>query len=71
VAKSQIQEITKGSYWEVPQEMYAPIRQQGVLLSRSQNEAAALEFIDFMKSSTAKEILTKQFGYGTESPVEN
>ena len=66
VAKSQIQGQTKGSYWEVPQEYYAPIRQQGVLLLRAQDKYAALEFIDFMKSESAKAILTKKFGYGME-----
>jgi len=71
IAKSQIQGHAKGSYWEVPQQMYAPIRQQGVLLLRSQHEHTALEFIDFMKSDSGKKILIEQFGYGIESPGEN
>ncbi|WP_455212477.1 molybdate ABC transporter substrate-binding protein [Kaarinaea lacus] len=70
VAKSQIQGKAKGSYWEVPQEMYAPIRQQGVLLLRSQRRQAALEYVDFLKSDSAIEILSKQFGYGIESSGE-
>lgn len=73
IAKSQIQGDadnkvnTKGSYWEVPEDLYEPIRQQAVLLLRSQHKAAASEFVDFIKSDKVKEILTKQFGYGIES----
>jgi molybdate transport system substrate-binding protein len=57
----------KGSYWEVPEDLYAPIRQQAVLLLRSQHKTAANEFIDFLKSDRAKNILIKQFGYGIET----
>jgi molybdate transport system substrate-binding protein len=73
IAKSQIQGDadnkvnTKGSYWEVPEDLYEPIRQQAVLLLRSQHKAAASEFVDFIKSDRVIEILTKQFGYGIES----
>lgn len=70
VAKSQIQNDAKhpeGSYWEVPEELYAPISQQAVLLLRSQHKTAANEFIEFIKSDKVKDILTKQFGYGIES----
>ena len=57
----------KGSYWEVPEELYSPISQQAVLLLRSQYKTTASEFIEFRKSDKVKEILTKQFGYGIES----
>lgn len=67
IAKSQIQGEAKGSFWDVPQEYYSPIKQQAVLLLRSQHKAAAIEFVDFMKSDSALEILIKQFGYGIET----
>jgi molybdate transport system substrate-binding protein len=78
LARSQIQNDgnpvhngIKGSYREVPQEFYAPIRQQAVLLLRAQHKSAAKEFIDFLKSGHVKEILTRQFGYGVESSGKN
>ncbi|WP_455218511.1 molybdate ABC transporter substrate-binding protein [Kaarinaea lacus] len=70
VARSQIHneiKSTNGSYWEVPEALYASIRQQAVLLLRAQNKTAAAEFIEFIRSKKVKEILVKQFGYGVES----
>lgn len=65
VAYSQVkrpgQEVA-GSHWLVPQDLYAPIKQQAVLLNDS---AAAASFIKFMRSESAVEILT---GYGYEAP---
>jgi molybdate transport system substrate-binding protein len=81
IAKSQIQGEanskvntkvnTTGSYWEAPEDLYAPIRQQAVWLLRSQHKTAASEFVDFIKSDSVKEILTKQFGYGIETSAGN
>jgi len=69
IAKSQIQgeASDKGSSWEVPEELYTPIKQQAVWLLRAKQNMAVSEFIQFMKSSTARDILTQQFGYGVES----
>jgi molybdate transport system substrate-binding protein len=65
VAYSQVkrpgQEVI-GSYWLVPQELYAPIKQQAVLLK---DDAAASSFLEFLRSESAAEILT---GYGYEAP---
>jgi molybdate transport system substrate-binding protein len=69
VAKSQILSNinpSKGSFWEVPVELYEPIRQQAVMLSRTTHKALANEFIKFLKSDRVKAILTTQFGYGAE-----
>lgn len=49
-------------YWMVPAHFYAPIVQQGVVLSRSSNPALADEFIDFMKSPTGRNVITNN-GY--------
>ncbi|WP_455222821.1 molybdate ABC transporter substrate-binding protein [Kaarinaea lacus] len=69
IAKSQIQgeSANKDSYWEVPAQLYTPIKQQAVWLLRAKQNMVANEFIHFMKSSIAKDILTNQFGYGVES----
>lgn len=50
----------EGSWWEVPQELYAPIEQQAVLLTE---DAAARAFIEFVRSEAAREII-RAHGYG-------
>jgi molybdate transport system substrate-binding protein len=49
-------------FWMVPVHLYAPIEQQGVLLSRSTNPALAEEFIDFMKSVIGRDVISRN-GY--------
>jgi molybdate transport system substrate-binding protein len=49
-------------YWTVPDHLYDPIEQQGVLLTRSTHPNLANEFIDFMKSATGRKIISKN-GY--------
>ncbi len=51
-----------GSYWMVPQEMYTPIRQQAVLLTKN---AAAHAFLSFVRSDAALAIIQS---YGYETP---
>jgi molybdate transport system substrate-binding protein len=51
----------EGSYWEVPQSLYTPIRQQAVLLSDKQ---AGREFMAYLQSKEAMHIIL-QHGYGT------
>ena len=68
VAQSQVidPKIHKtGSYWEVPQNFYSPLRQQAVLLKKGQYNEAAQAFLDFIKTQKARNII-KQFGYGVE-----
>jgi len=52
-----------GSRWDVPQNLYRPIRQDAVLLSRASDNAAARAFLEFLRSSKAREII-ERFGYG-------
>lgn len=54
----------KGSRWDVPQELYAPIRQDAVLLNHGAGNPAAQAFLDFLKTPEAAEVITA-FGYGT------
>jgi molybdate transport system substrate-binding protein len=55
---------TAGSQWHVPREMYAPIRQDAVLLANGAQNAAARAFLDFLRGPDAAAILDR-FGYGT------
>ena len=56
---------TKGSRWDVPQEMFTPIRQDAVLLTQGEGNAAATAFLDFLKGDKAKAII-ESYGYATE-----
>lgn len=48
-----------GSYWEIPQELYAPINQQAVML---QDSRAAREFLAFIQDDVATAIM-REYGY--------
>lgn len=66
VAMSQViaNGVEKGSAWVVPQSLYEPIRQDALLLTNSLQNDAAFEFMDYVKSRPAREIITS-FGYTT------
>lgn len=63
VALSQLAGRSDGSRWEVPQDLYAPIRQDAVLLRHGADNPAATAFIEFLKSPEARAIIEK-YGYG-------
>lgn len=72
VAYSQIKRAEhsiEGSFWEVPETFYTPIKQQAVLLK--DNEPTR-EFYTFVKSSEARTII-RSFGYsiGSEKSPES
>lgn len=54
-----------GSAWEVPQELYSPIRQDAVLLDHGAGNAAARAFLDFLRTPRAADII-RAYGYGVE-----
>jgi molybdate transport system substrate-binding protein len=62
VALSQLTRNDKGSRWMVPQGLYAPIRQNAVLLKKGANNPAAIAFMSFLKGPEAIAIIT-QYGY--------
>ena len=64
VALSQVLDRS-GSRWDVPRDLYAPIRQQAVLLQRGKNNAAAKAFLDFLRSEAGKAII-RDAGYDVE-----
>jgi molybdate transport system substrate-binding protein len=52
-----------GSMWLVPQELYAPILQDAVLLKPGEGHEAALAFLRFLRSDPARAII-RAYGYG-------
>jgi molybdate transport system substrate-binding protein len=65
VALSQLNGVTSGTRWLVPQELYAPIRQDAVLLKKGENNEASKAFLEFLKGPEARAIIEK-FGYALD-----
>jgi molybdate transport system substrate-binding protein len=65
VALSQLHGVTDGTRWEVPQNLYSPIRQDAVLLKRGADSEASKAFLDFLKGPEARAII-EQFGYALD-----
>ena len=61
ISASQNQKST-GSTWEIPNLLYQPIKQDVVLIRKSENQKGALQFLEFVKSDAAKEVIM-QYGY--------
>ncbi|MBK1691012.1 molybdate ABC transporter substrate-binding protein [Ectothiorhodospira mobilis] len=60
VALSQVRRpdgSVPGSHWIPPEELYAPIQQQRVLLQRAADFAPAREFLEWMTSDTARGVI--------------
>lgn len=55
----------KGSHWNVPQDLFAPIRQDAILLNPGRDNEAAIAFLAFLKTAQARAVIGK-YGYGTE-----
>lgn len=62
LALSQVIGQPEGSYIVINEDIYEPIVQDLVLLNRGQDNPAALEFLDFVKSEKVKDII-KSLGY--------
>lgn len=65
VAWSQIQRpgaTIQGSYWRVPQNLHAPIRQDAVLLVKGKDNSAALQLLKFLRGEQAAAIMAA-YGY--------
>jgi len=52
-----------GSYWVVPANLYAPIRQDAVLLKAGENNTAAAALLDYLKGEASKATI-RAWGYG-------
>lgn len=65
VALSQVYkdgQISSGSAWIVPDEMYAPIRQDALILKKGSDNPAATALVEYLKGPKAAEII-RSFGY--------
>lgn len=65
IAWSQVMkdgQLTSGSVWVVPTELYQPIRQDAVLLNTGADNEAAKAFLTFLKSEAALAIMDS-YGY--------
>jgi molybdate transport system substrate-binding protein len=65
LAMSQLTGNIGGSRWIVPQELYAPIRQDAVLLRKGADSEAAKAFMEFLKGPQARAIIEK-YGYALD-----
>ncbi len=52
-----------GSRWDVPQDLYDPLKMDAVLLSRSERNPAALALLDYLKGGESQAIM-ERYGYG-------
>ena len=65
VALSQVYkdgQITGGSAWIVPEDMYEPIRQDAVILNKGKDNPAAAALVDYLKGPKAAAVI-KSYGY--------
>jgi len=51
-----------GSMWLVPDNLYAPIRQDAVVLAASKASHAATQFVDYLASDKARAVI-QAYGY--------
>jgi molybdate transport system substrate-binding protein len=56
---------TAGSRWDVPQDLFTPLRQDALLLRPGADSAAARAFLAFLKSDEARTVI-ERYGYGLE-----
>ncbi|TBU96893.1 molybdate ABC transporter substrate-binding protein [Stutzerimonas kirkiae] len=65
VALSQVSKdgkLTSGSAWQVPDELYQPIRQDAVILAKGKDNPAAQALVDYLKGEQAAAVI-KAYGY--------
>jgi molybdate transport system substrate-binding protein len=55
----------KGSRWDVPQDLFTPIRQDAVLLNAGNKNDAAIAFLKFLETPEARAVI-ERYGYGIE-----
>lgn len=51
-----------GKFWEIPSEAHPPLEQGAVILKSSNNHAAAITFLDFLKGTEGQEIM-RRYGF--------
>ncbi|OZG69804.1 molybdate ABC transporter substrate-binding protein [Hahella sp. CCB-MM4] len=71
VALSQIYangQLAQGSAWIVPKELYAPIRQDAVVLKKGEKNQAVIDLFAYLKTKRARSVI-ESFGYQNEGPA--
>lgn len=69
IAMSQVTvngKITSGSAWIIPSSLYQAIQQDAVLLKKGKTNPVAQQFLDYLKSPSAVQII-RSFGYEVDS----
>ncbi|MGF1639407.1 MAG: molybdate ABC transporter substrate-binding protein [Rhodospirillales bacterium] len=54
-----------GSRWDVPQDLFEPIRQDAVVLNPGKDNPAVAAFLDFLKTNEARAVI-ERYGYANE-----
>jgi molybdate transport system substrate-binding protein len=65
VALSQVVNVTGGSRWVVPAQLYSPINQDAIITRAGAPKPPAVDFIAFLKGSEANQVKEK-YGYVAE-----
>ncbi|MCC6797881.1 MAG: molybdate ABC transporter substrate-binding protein [Candidatus Hydrogenedentes bacterium] len=65
VAYSQVKKFDAGTFWLVPTDSHAPIKQDAILLSTGKDNAAAIAYLAFIRSEDGQKII-ESFGYSVE-----
>ncbi|GAB6966735.1 molybdate ABC transporter substrate-binding protein [Komagataeibacter kakiaceti JCM 25156] len=68
VALAQVLPLQGGAYWPVPSALYTPIRQDAILLSRSEDDEQAQKFMAFLHGAKARSLIGAA-GYLTDTPA--
>lgn len=55
--------VTEGSAWVVPEDLYAPIRQDALILARGKDNPAASKLMRYLQGEAAKAVI-RAYGYG-------
>lgn len=58
---------TPGSQWLAPQNLYPPLKQDAILITRAQNNPAAKALLDYLKTPAAREVI-QSLGYDLPPP---
>lgn len=58
--------LTAGSAWIIPSKLYQAIKQDAVLLNKGKDNPAAREFLDYLKTPAAVQII-RSFGYEVDA----
>ncbi|MEF1292079.1 substrate-binding domain-containing protein, partial [Vibrio sp. M260118] len=54
--------VLEGAYWQIPDSLYHPIKQDAVLLKHGYDNSAAKAFMAYLASPEANAII-QEFGY--------